>query len=190
MGQAETASKGTVVRAIVRELRRSGDYDLVRERVGPATRAILDDLPPITAFVPLEEIEPLLVALEALRGLGAVRALARAAATNDIAPVLANFLTSALRLFGATPHTLFARMNDMVKNTTRGLRVEYTRVGERSARLLHVFEHRRAVPAAQWAAIAGGLEFVFAITKTPGHIDEPRVLRDGRENAAEFDAHW
>lgn len=185
-----TQSKGTIFRGVVRELRRTGDFPAVRARVPPRVAALLDDPPPATAWVPIEDAEPVLLVLAELRGLGAVRALARSAATNDIAPVLSSFVSGALRVFGATPHALFKRVNDMVGITTRGLRVEYSSLGERSARLRHVFSLRREVPMAQWVAISGGLEFVFGLTNVNGWIDAPKVVPDGAGNAADLDAHW
>lgn len=190
MAHSETFSKGTVFRGVVRELRRTGSFDAVRARVPASVAAMLDDPPPVTAWVPVEEAEHVLLALEEIRGLEAVRGLARAAASNDIAPILSSFLSGAMRVFGATPHTVFKRMNDLVGITTRGLRVEYAELGPRSARMRHVFVHRRAVPMAQWVAVGGGLEFVFALTNTTGRVDPPKVVLDGRGNAADLDAHW
>ncbi len=188
MAQVEAASKASLFIGIRAILAREGRLERVTEAAGPTLKALLEHPPLASEWVSGTLMHELLIAIAANDGLDAVQRTTRRAVTESIVPLLRSYAGPMLRLFGATPHTIFSRLNDVMKLTNRGIDGGYRRGGERRAFVS--FCHPAAGPmnAAMFASWRGSLEAILDFCDVRGTISPPVV--NAAKNGAEFELEW
>jgi hypothetical protein len=123
--------KGLAFRAYVSWLQREKKTEAVLARVPPSTAALLREPPLPGSWIDGMDMVRIVSAIEMVAGLDAVRRCGRET-IEDILPKHHTLVTGLLRLFGATPATLFRRVNDLMRTSAEGIHYTYTPTGERS----------------------------------------------------------
>lgn len=183
-------SKASMFRGYIDALRRAGLFEAVRARVSPDFARTLDHPPPSSVWIPARDTDQLILAIEAAGGLAAVRKLSRDAVLLGLVPVLRGAIEAFLRLFGATPTTLLARISQLTSTSSRGVSYEYESTGDCSAVIVARYPSRRNMPIALFVAAAGGFEAIYELCGVQGKVSDPEVLSDGIGNAARFTFEW
>ena len=96
---------------------------------------------------------------------------------------------STLRLFGVSPATLFARMNQLAASTTRGLDYQWRADGPRQGLLEIAYQKGDGVPMASWLSARSGLRMVFDFCDVAGTVGPPQIV-DERKNACGYELRW
>ncbi len=112
--------KGAALRAYIKELERKGWLDAVSAKISPEARAAFAAPPPASSWMDAAPIEELMGVVEALHGEQSVRALSHGA-QKDLVPVLRPVIEGVLRIFGASPATMYARMELLTRTSLRGV---------------------------------------------------------------------
>jgi hypothetical protein len=189
--QPQVETKASVFRGYLKALDGVGLLHQVRGLVSAETAAMIDDPPLITAWLPSQPTDEILLAVERLRGLTAVRHLAREATLVGLAPVVRTLLEGTLRLFEVSPATLLSRLPQLTASTARGVRWQWEPESRSAGRLVVRYPARRNIPACVYHAIAGSLETVFVLSGTEeGTVAEPEELNGSERNAAGFRIRW
>jgi hypothetical protein len=183
-GQAETA--GAVMRAYVAELRAGGELEALLPRLSPEAAKLVEKPPLPVTWVDIRLVHEPLVALHGLKGRAAVRAVAHRAAAGQLGSMFRPLLASTLRLFGASPTTLFTRMDTITGIMLRGLKFTWTPSGPSSGTM--AIEYPFPVHDALFAAWEGMLNFAFDLVQTKGTVAQARAGDGGKR--AEIDVRW
>jgi hypothetical protein len=182
--RAEVA--GAVVREYVEELRVLHVLDEIRPRLSPGAAQLLDKPPLPVSWVEVRLAHEPLVALSQIRGRDEVRALAHRVVSGKLGSVLKPLLATTLRLFGATPATLFSRLDTLTAVMLRGVKFSWTAAGATSGTL--AIEYPYPVDDALFATWEGMLQLGFDLAQAPGEVTRARVQEGARR--AEIDARW
>ena len=125
MPPLEPLTRGASFGAYVEKLRERRALDAVLDRVVAETRPLLVHPPALSEWLPLRHNVNLFVAYEAFAGADAVRSLAYDATRDLIADQLRPVVELALSTFGASPATIFARADLLLRFSIRGQKVTY-----------------------------------------------------------------
>src|SRR5262249_24113600 len=159
-------------------LTRQGLFDGVLERVSPTTRAMLLEPPPASSWVDATVTEEVALAVAALAGPEAWRRVVLDATRTSVIPILRLALARFIRLFGATPASIFSRLGQLTANIVRGIEYEYTPTSPRSGDLVIRQLGRRDTPLVIFQGAAGGFSVVFELCRTKGAVSEPELIPD------------
>jgi len=108
------------------------------------------------------------------------------AVKRSLAPVMAPFLKVSLALFGASPETLFKRMNESLRAVMLGVTTEWSATGQQAGRL--VVTHPDPIQDVSWSSWRGSLRFTFDLCGVTGKIvDRPQFAS---ANTLAFDLSW
>ncbi len=164
--------KGLPFRMYVGWLERQKLTEPVIARLPPTTAALLRHPPLPGAWIDGMEMVRIVSAIEMIGGLDAVRRCGRET-IEDLLPKHHTLVTGLLRLFGATPATLFRRVNDLVRTSVEGISYTYTPKGDRSG----LMEVRYNVPGElPMCAFINGMTLfmvLFALAGIEGRIGNP-----------------
>lgn len=183
----EPAVKGAVMRGFAAALRREGVFDKVRAFVSDDAGELLDNPPPASAWIERRRVLPIYLAIERVGGLPLTRKITREAVLLGLIPVVRLMVDGFLRLFGATPHTILSRMNDLSKSSGRGSEYEYVRTSDHSGTLTVRYVAERNVAPCVYAVAAGGFEAMLDVVGVKGTVGEPVTIAD---NAVRFVIEW
>jgi hypothetical protein len=123
-------------------------------------------------------IEDMIGALAALRGLDAVRAVTRAGQETGGLTILRPVLTGLLRLFGATPSTLFSRFGELTKTELRGVRFQWVSETPRSGGLTVTYP-RPHTPRHAFIGMESGCWLTLDVCGVKGHVADTELSPDG-----------
>jgi hypothetical protein len=179
--------KGSTLRAQVKWLTRERKLDAVLQRVPPTTAELIHNPPLASTWIDARYVEPILSSLEAAEGTAAVLRMAREKMRDELLPPLRSMLTGVLRLFGATPATLYRRMNDLVKTSAQGMEFSYTASSEQSGVMEVRYLVEREVPSCTFVACMAALEAPFELCGVEGTVSDPE--RTG-PTSARFRITW
>ena len=185
-----TEVKASIIRGHIKALERAGLFKAVVDRVSPSTREMLIYPPPNSAWIDFKYEEDLAVAVTALTDVATWRRIVHEAVVQGMAPLLRAATEGILRAFGATPHTLFKRLNQMNVNNIRGFEIEYTLKSDTACDILISYAVERTLPHCVYYGAAGGLEIIFDFCRVRGTLGEPDITPGGRHNTARFAARW
>jgi hypothetical protein len=162
--------KGMSLRGYILAMQRMGLLEAVKARLGPEARRMVEDPPQASQWFPLTVTVEITRAIAAERGMSAVREASRITALEGIAPLWRAAIEGFLRLFGASPATLFARMEQLSALSTDGVRPVYQPEGPNRGTVVIHLRSEEPVELHTWEAFAGTLEAVFEICKVPGTV--------------------
>jgi hypothetical protein len=123
--------KALTFRSYVRIIATDGRRDAVLALVPPETAALIAEPPLAGSWMDLRHVIHITQAVEQIAGMTAVRDLARRSTDDARKPYMA-VVEGVLKLFGASPATLFKRMNTLVSSFIEGVAYRYTGLSERS----------------------------------------------------------
>jgi hypothetical protein len=162
----------------------------VRARVPEATRALLDEPPGLTAWVSGRVFQDIADALFDVGGEAMVRAVGRGGVERGPQPIVMSTLQGFLRLFGATPATLFARIGMISATMGQGTSYEWARVSENEGVLTMRYEWRADASRPLFMMMAGSFEQVFQICGRRGIVEAPDITRTARASVGRFRMCW
>jgi hypothetical protein len=165
--------KGRLLRAYVKWLVRDKKLDAVLQRVPPETAELIRDPPLPGTWIDRELVAPIVAAVDEIGGKAAVRRMFKTVMTEEHLPLARPGLTGLLRIFGASPATLYKRFHQLMRTSMEGMECEYTPTSERSG----LFELRYAVddevPMSSFIAFMPTLEAALDLCAVRGTVSEP-----------------
>jgi hypothetical protein len=185
------ALKGSAYRGYALVLRRDQRMEAVCARLPPATAALLRDPPPSTAWIDYVHLRDLSQLVAEMYGIEYWAQVAYESTRDSMMPLLRTVVEGVLRLFGATPHTLFSRMHDSSSLTTRGFRATYTRLGDNSGEVTIAYPGHDDVPhAMSFASGRSMLQITCELCGRTGSWDPPEKLPVSAGCAYRFRVRW
>jgi hypothetical protein len=184
--EATTAVRGSVVLGYRQWLDARGHLEAVRARLSATARALLDDPPVRTAWVPTEPIDEIVDAVAAVAGLEATRAMGRDTTRDALRGVLRPILENILRRFGTSPASVYARLDLMLRTTVAGARASWTPDGD-SAGVVEI-QLPYAPREAAAHTYAGALEYGLALCGRQGSVRIADLSRSSR--CIRFAVRW
>jgi hypothetical protein len=179
--------KGAALRAYLKQLERKGWLSAVSAQVSPEMRAQFVDPPPSSSWMDAAPIEALMAAVEEQHGEDAVRALSYDTQT-DMVPILRPVLEGVLRIFGASPATMYARMELLTRTSLRGVEfawhVESAQAGDLEVR----FIARRELPRRAFVSFIASFQLILEFCGKKGMVSLPELNRDG--TGARYHIEW
>ncbi len=179
--------KGATLRAYLRVLERDRSFAAVRAKVSPESRALFDAPPPASSWMDASTLEEIMDAVYATGGDAAVRQLSHAA-QETLIPLLSPLIEGALRLFGASPATLFARLGLLTRTSLRGVDFKWTPKGPHHGDVEVHFVERQAVPRRAFVSFAASFELVLKLCSKTGTVSGPEAI--GKGSGARFAVSW
>jgi hypothetical protein len=181
---------GSALRITVAFLRERGCLALVRQKVSPATAALIDKPPFPFAWIPAAAMDELESALLAIAGQQACADLGSTAARKLGGSVIAPVLRMASALFGNTPATLLGNLDRFYPMVLKGMSFKYEALGDREG-LVRASAGGPDVPAALFHVTRGNLLFIFELCGVSGTVGAPEDIRcDARMGEAVYRVRW
>lgn len=184
----QAQSKATMFLGLRSVVEREGRLSEVHAAASDVVRSLLDRPPLASEWVNGDDMHGFLVALAAVEGLDGVQRASRRAVVESVTPLLRSYAGPMLRLFGASPHTLLSRLNDVMKITNRGIDGAYRRSDDHCAFVSFCHPSAAAMHEAMFASWRGSLEAVLDFCDVKGTVG-PAVINSAR-NGAEFEVRW
>jgi hypothetical protein len=178
--------KGSTLRSYVEVLQRERRREAVMERVPPETAALIATPPLASTWVDWLHVVHITRAVEALSGLQGVRDFARKMIDEAKKPHL-RLLEGLLRLFGASPASIFQRMNDLVKGTIENQEFIYTPLSERSGVMEMRYFIDDEVPHCIHISAMSTLQAILDVCGAKGTIGYPDLVGPNR---VAYKIHW
>ncbi len=184
----QATHKASLFNGIQAILAREGRLDTIAQSAPPALRCLLAQPPLASEWISGAIMNEFLSAIAANYGLDTVQRITRGAVNESMVPLMRSYAGALLRLFGATPHSIFSRVHEVMKLTSRGVDASYRRGGER--RLFASFSHSsaRSLHPAMFASWRGAMEAILDFCDVRGTVSEPVV--NSARNGAEFEIEW
>jgi hypothetical protein len=167
-------------------LRARGHLDAVRARLTDATRALLDDPPFRTAWVDVAPLDEIVDVLAAVAGLDANRAMGLDTTRETLRGVLRPILESVLRRFGASPASVYARLDVLLRTTVPGARATWTPDGDAAGVVELTLPYVPREPAVH--TYAGALAYGLELCGRAGTVRVLDISRASRR--ARFSIRW
>jgi len=181
--------KGSAFRGYVTQIEKLGALAEVRARVPPETLAALETPPLPSVWIDAIIVEDLIGALEAARGLDAVRAVTKNGQQGTMLPVVRPILTGLLRLFGATPATLLARFPDFTRTVQRGIQFRWESESPRAGRLVVTFG-RPHVPRHAFIGMESACWLILDLCGLKGTVAPTEISSDGTSTSGKVPVRW
>jgi hypothetical protein len=176
-------ARALLMLACRRWLEQRGALDAVLRRVTPETRALLENPPVRTSWLPCEVFEDAYQAIAGLHGIEAVREMGHEATRDSLAGTVLKPFIQAMSVMGSTPASFFSHLNLSIRASMRGVTTEYRPTGETSG--VVVARYAAPLPPMVQQASLGSLRYVFELARVTGTTtllgveDERRLARIG-----------
>jgi hypothetical protein len=186
----EEVAKGFTLRGFLKTLESLEVFGRVRERVPAVTRAMMDDPPGLTAWVSGRVFQDIAEALFDLGGEPLVRAVGRGGVERGPQPIVISTVQGFLRLFGATPATLFARIGLIGTTLGQGASYDYAPVSDHEGVLTMTYDRRADASRPLMLMMAGACEQILAICGRRGTVEAPDITRTSHASIGRFRIYW
>jgi hypothetical protein len=179
--------KAASLRAHIKWLVRENKLEAVLARVPPSIAALARDPPLASTWMDAQLIEPLMVALAELEGTQAVLRMSREELRADLMLPLRGMIAGVLRLFGTSPASVYAHMNDMVKTSVRGMDFRFERQFDRAGLMVVHYDVDREIPFCMFVSCTASLEMVLELCAEHGRVGYPERVSG---TAARYRISW
>jgi hypothetical protein len=179
--------KAATPRAYIKWLTREKKFDAVLARVPPETAALMREPPLPSTWVVSAHVEPIVVALDAVGGRIAVRRMAHDVLHEDLLPPLHSATSALLRLFGTSPATLYARIDDLARTTIKGMQFKYRVLDNRAGVMRISYDVTYEIADCVFDALIATLESITQMCGVKGVIGDPKRVAP---NSAEYLIRW
>jgi hypothetical protein len=157
---------------------RLGPIARVLEAMPPESRAALQSLPLPSAWMDGLALSELMIAVDHVYGVAALRTMTMRAQQTGTTPLLMPVVGGLLRVFGASPHTLLSRFGDLVKTQLRGVRIEWTLDSPCAGRLAVTYPRAHLGPAV-FVGFESGCRGILELCGVNGTVASAEVSADG-----------
>jgi hypothetical protein len=162
--------KIATVKAHLTQLEKLGLLGAVMENLPEASRRALQSSPLPTAWVDVTVMHDIVVSVEKVAGMDAVRTVSLQVQKAGTTPLLMPIIGGLMRLFGATPNTLLSRFDDLVKTQLRGAEFQWALDSPKSGRLTVTFP-RTDTPRAAFVGFESGCRGILDLCKVQGEVE-------------------
>lgn len=184
-----TALKGSVLRSYVAAMRQRNIFDPVYAMADTELRARMDFPPVSVEWVPAQLTTRLSEHLVAVLGRDETRSFALDANRTGLFAILRPMIQGALAVGGGTPHTLFSRIQYILRAQVRGYDYAYSETDATSGVLTMVI-HGVRESRGSLATWEGGLELVFTLFPGSGSVRATEVTFENDSSIVRFDIRW
>lgn len=182
---ADYEVSGAYIEAILKPLRRTGQFDAVRDRLQyPVTE--LADNPWSRPWHPGQHYEAIGEAGAAVLGLAPYAELTYGAVKERFGPIVLPVIQRAVTASGKSPAVVLAKLDGLISVAMRGLGVRWQQEGERHG-ILQI-SYPRAVSAHLEHSWRGLLKYVFEITQETGRVE--RSLQLPHRSTLQYLVSW
>lgn len=186
MADTRREVSGAVIRGTIKWIEGAGLTAQVEPLVSPETRAMMRRPPLTIAWVPGLHEDELLEALEKVAGPAKVVTFGLESTRASFGPVLRPILSTLTTMFGATPASLFSKLNSVTGMMLKGVDFEWTAEGtDRGTVIVRTVDVPKVAWLRSWAGI---LAHGFDLTDTAGIVGDWKTLPDGK--GASFPVSW
>jgi len=189
MATLEPLTRGGSFGAYVEKLRDRRALDAVLDRIAPETRPLVLHPPVATEWLPLRHNVNLFVAYESIAGADGVRQMTYEATRDAIAPPLQPVVELALATFGASPATIFARADLLLRFSVRGQKLTYTGWGSTGGALEFRVMGLRP-PRVFYEAWAGLVLYVIELCGKTGTVRVSATHNEGDDGIGNVVVSW
>ncbi len=175
---AHAQGSGLLVRSFRLGLAELGKLNEVRALLAPESARLLDEPPRPMAWVPVDWFIQVAEATDALTGRAGCRRLGHVSAKTNTGGVLAPLIKTSLSIFGATPPTLYNRLDTFCSVLVRHAGFDFVPDGPRGG-TLHV-AYASAVTPPLFAVWEGVCIFVHELCGVPSEVAPTRIEQNGR----------
>lgn len=181
--------KAHLVTGFVDVLKSRGHLSKIEPFLEPETRALIESRPLATKWIDGRFAAELHFLTHQLVGVAELRECSHLATQRSAVRVMLPFVEATLRLFGASPASLFHRIDQFVCQSTRGVAASFVSTGDRSGVVTFRYTQCRLMPISTLEGAAGALRSAFDVTRTDGTFHAIRWTDDER-NVGELDLSW
>ncbi len=181
--------KASLFRGVVHVLKQDAKLSVIEAALSRATATLVRELPPATAWVDGKAMTELEQSMLAVLGERAVHDIAKRSIAAEIGPITRSITDGIVRLFGASPATMFPRIAMFEALSTKGVKTSWESTGLRSGELHTRYPTSRGLPDAGAIFSAGMLESVFDICRVSGTVRFTAWTSEAR-NDAKYDVRW
>lgn len=178
-------ASGALFRGYVASLNRLGLFSQVLARVDPETARLMTHPPLPTSRIDVRRHEAVMNGALEAGGAKAVRQMGYETARDAAGPVITPVIKTLIALFGATPATLFSRMDRIGSAFLKGLQFDYTPRDERGGRL--TITAPDATPPSAFIIWEGALRLAFDLTQVEGRVEPCELVGD---RTARYQVAW
>lgn len=180
---ADYQVSGAYIDAVMRSLRERGRYPEIKEKVDPATRAMMDN-PWSETWHPAIQLEVLGEAVVAVLGKEAFEELAYLAMKERYGNIVLPMLKSTLASSNRSPAAVLSKLEGVIKVGMTGLELLW-KPDHDTAGMLQI-SYPRKVAVHVELSWRGLLRYLFEVTQATGRVDRSRHL----ENAIQYQISW
>jgi hypothetical protein len=178
--------KAKTFRSYVSILAADKMLDAVRALVPADTAALMRDPPLPGSWMDGRHMHYVVVAVEAVGGMIAVRDLTRKG-TEDARKPYMGVVETVLKLFGTSPATLFKRMNSLVGSMLEGVDFRYLPAGDRSGVMEVQWDVDYEMPLCEFVGLMPTFQALLDACGANGVVGMPERLGPGR---ARYRIQW
>jgi hypothetical protein len=163
-----------------------GKRDAVMAVVPPDTAALMRDPPLPGSWMDGRHMHDVVVAVDAIGGIAAVRELTRRGTADARKPYM-SIVEGVLKLFGTSPATLFKRMNTLVGSLLEGVDFRYTPKSDRSGVMEVEWAIDYEMPTCEFVGLMPTFQTLLDACGSKGVVGMPERLGP---NKARYSIQW
>ena len=167
--------KANTFRSYIRILTAEGKLEAVVAHVPDDTAALIRTPPLPGSWMDGRHMHDVVVAVDAVGGLAAVRELSRKGTADARKPYM-SIVETVLKLFGTSPATLFKRMNKLVDSFLEGVDFRYTPLGERSGVMEVEWQTDYEMPTCEFVGLMPTFQTLLEACGTKGVVGMPERM--------------
>jgi hypothetical protein len=164
----EESVSGSILASQIKYLKDVKLFDGVYQRASPELRQLMDKPPTVLAFVSGQYSTELIEIVFGLKGADFVREMSHRSSGEAMGPVILPVMKSMLKIFGATPHTVFSQLHRWLGKSVTGVSCEYITLSPTSGQL-NVSHLTPKTPIA-YLSWEGSMRFAFELTGVVGTV--------------------
>ncbi|MDP3276663.1 MAG: hypothetical protein Q8Q09_15805 [Deltaproteobacteria bacterium] len=181
--------KGQVITPFIEVLRESKRWDAVEPKLSESCRTSIARRPLASEWVEATPFFELLRVVYETYGQQVTVDGGYASTKLSIGRFTMPLTQSMLRLFGATPWTLFSRLGPMSTQSTRGLKLEATQIGTHAVVVVMIYDTKERLPIGALYHSAGSLMTVFDLIPFEGKVESVEWT-NREENQGKIKISW
>jgi hypothetical protein len=187
LGGAGFRVKASVLRAYARYLQREKVLAAVVARAAPVTGDLLRDPPLPSTWIEGGVFLDVQLALEAEQGPEGVMRMAELS-VRDALPRFTGAVVGLLRIFGASPATLFSHLGQLVSSSVEGADYQYQPTGPRAGVVTISYPGARQLPACSFYSVLPTLRIILELCQVKdGQVGSPQLRGP---NGAAYAVRW
>jgi hypothetical protein len=167
--------KGWIFRAHIAYLKRHGKLDAVVARLSQAAAGAVVSLPLAGSWIEGPLLDEIVEGVDALEGSPGVLAMEEAMLRIEMVQVLLPMVQGVMRIFGASPASLFKRFGDLVRTSSHGIEFQYVETSERSGTMEVRYHTDKTMTRPSFMTTVPALHAILRFCGTSGTVSDPEI---------------